>query len=111
MPNLSPMHDSDVLEETIVENTVTEPPMYKVWLLNDNYTPMEYVVEMLQDIFNKPQELAIKIMLQVHQGGRGLIAIYPKEIAEDKQKKVVAFARERGVPLAVEVERDDSKKG
>lgn len=106
MPNLQPMHDSDVLDEVETQNTVTEPPMYKVWLLNDDFTPMELVVQALQDIFNKPREIATKIMLQVHHEGRGMIAIYPKDIAEDKQAQVVKFAKEWGIPLAVQVERD-----
>ena len=97
------------LEERIKSDThveVKEPPLYKVLLLNDDYTTMEFVVEVLRYVFNKSIEQATRIMLNVHQNGVGVCGIYPYEIAETKVNTVDALSRERGFPLKCTMERE-----
>lgn len=89
------------------ENTVLEarksrlkpPSMYKVILLNDDFTPMEFVVIVLQRFFSKSREQATQIMLKVHNEGRGLCGVYPRDIAATRVEQVVAFANEHQHPL------------
>lgn len=76
-----------------------EPPMYRVLLLNDDYTPMDFVVEILREIFHKDRPEAERIMLNVHRKGAGLCGIYTYEIAETKVTRVRAKAKEAGFPL------------
>lgn len=83
-----------------------EPPLYKVFLLNDDYTTMDFVVQMLMDIFDKSFEDATRIMLHVHHNGRGLAGVYPKEIAETKIHQVHTQAQANGFPLRAEMEKD-----
>ena len=80
------------------------PPMYKVLLLNDDYTPMEFVVECLERFFNKSREQATQIMLKVHTEGVGVCGIYPQDIAETKMNQVLEFAREHQHPLQCTIE-------
>jgi ATP-dependent Clp protease adaptor protein ClpS len=80
------------------------PPMFKVLLLNDDYTPMEFVVECIERFFNKSREQATKIMLQVHTEGVGICGIYPQDIAETKMIQVLNFAKEQQHPLQCVVE-------
>lgn len=80
------------------------PPMFKVLLLNDDYTPMEFVVECIEHFFNKSREQATQIMLQVHTEGMGLCGIYPQDIAETKMNQVLNLARELQHPLQCVVE-------
>ncbi|MDO8299640.1 ATP-dependent Clp protease adapter ClpS [Lacisediminimonas sp.] len=75
------------------------PPMYQVLLLNDDYTPMEFVVAIIQEYFNKDRETATQIMLKVHRDGRGMCGVYPKDIASTKVELVLAHARKAGHPL------------
>ncbi len=96
------------LQENISTRTrkkIAEPFQYKVILLNDDYTTMEFVVQVLIHIFQKPLEEAMKIMLSVHRQGAGLCGIYPREVAETKANLVHALAREKGFPLQCAVER------
>ena len=83
-----------------------EPPMFRVYLLNDDYTTMEFVVFILQQIFNKSHEEAISIMLNVHQKGIGLCGIYTYEIAETKVEAVTVLSKENGFPLQCVIEKD-----
>lgn len=91
----------------IAENTkpkatftrVAPPPLYKVWLLNDDFTPMDFVVQVLQKYFAKSREQAIQIMLKIHNEGVGLCGIYPRDIAETKVNQVVSHARAYQHPL------------
>ncbi len=78
---------------------VKPPPMYQVILLNDDYTPMEFVVVVLQKIFGKTQEEAMKIMLTVHHHGRGTCGVYPQDVAATRIQQVLQFARSRQHPL------------
>ena len=82
-----------------------KPSMYKVILLNDDYTPMEFVVYVLQKIFNKNQEDATQIMLHVHQSGIGICGVYTYEVAEVKCKAVVDIAKENQHPLQSTIEK------
>ena len=82
-----------------------KPSMFKVMLLNDDYTPMEFVVYVLQKIFNKNQEEATQIMLHVHQKGLGVCGIFTYEVAEVKSKMVVDFAKKNQHPLQSAVEK------
>lgn len=75
------------------------PPMFKVLLLNDDYTPMEFVVEVIERFFNKSREQATQIMLKVHTEGAGICGIYPQDIAETKMNQVVSYARQSQHPL------------
>ena len=83
-----------------------KPAMYKVLLLNDDYTPMEFVVHILERFFGKQGEEAVKIMLHVHQKGVGVCGIYTYEIAETKVTQVVDYARENQHPLQCTLEKD-----
>jgi len=78
---------------------VAPPPLYKVMLLNDDFTPMDFVVQILQQFFAKSREQATQIMLKVHNEGVGLCGIYPYDIAETKVTQVVSLAREHQHPL------------
>ena len=82
-----------------------KPAMYNVLLINDDYTPMEFVVMVLEKIFNKKQEEATKIMLHVHKNGLGLCGTYTFEVAESKCKAVVEFAKKNEHPLQCTIEK------
>jgi ATP-dependent Clp protease adaptor protein ClpS len=83
-----------------------KPAMYKVFLLNDDYTPMEFVVQVLEVFFNKSHEDAMRIMLQVHQSGIGLCGVFTFEIAETKVGQVLAAARQAQHPLQCTMEKE-----
>jgi ATP-dependent Clp protease adaptor protein ClpS len=76
-----------------------EPQLFKVFLLNDDYTTMEFVVQVLEEIFQKSPAEAYRIMMHVHVNGRGLAGIYPWEVAETKVEAVISAARAAGFPL------------
>ena len=80
------------------------PPMFKVLLLNDDYTPMEFVVACIENFFNKSREQATQIMLQVHTEGMGVCGIYPQDIAETKRNQVLQHAQEAQHPLQCVIE-------
>ncbi len=81
-----------------------KPPLYKVVLLNDDYTPMDFVVSVLELFFSKPRDQATRIMLQVHTQGKGVCGVYSREIAETKVHQVNTFARENQHPLMCTLE-------
>jgi ATP-dependent Clp protease adaptor protein ClpS len=89
--------DGTVLEAK--KARVKPPPMFKVLLLNDDYTPMEFVVVVLQTFFTLSREQATQIMLKVHREGMGVCGVYPKDIATTKVEQVVAYARKHQHPL------------
>lgn len=91
---------SDVKERT----RTTEPPLYKVILLNDDYTTMEFVVHVLEAVFHKGLTEAQQIMLAVHRDGKGIAGIYTKEIAETKVAVVHQIARQNEYPLKCTIE-------
>jgi len=83
---------------------LAEPPKYAVVLHNDDYTTMEFVIEVLRKYFRKTEEQAVEVMMQVHNQGKGIAGIYSYEIAETKVVQVHQFARTRGYPLLCSVE-------
>lgn len=85
---------------------VKKPSMYKVLLLNDDYTPMEFVIQILQIVFNKTSDDATRIMLQVHKSGSGLCGVYTFEIAETKVAQVMAAAHQAQHPLQCVMEKE-----
>jgi len=84
-----------------------KPSMYRVLLLNDDYTPMEFVVLVLEHFFNKSREEATRIMLHVHNYGVGVCGVYPFEVAETKVAQVLDLARRSEHPLQCTMERED----
>jgi len=83
-----------------------KPSLYKVLLLNDDYTPMEFVVHVLEQMFRKSHEEAMRIMLHVHQKGVGLCGVYTYEVAETKVAQVIDFARRHQHPLQCTMEKE-----
>jgi ATP-dependent Clp protease adaptor protein ClpS len=89
-------------EGTVVEkqtSRVKPPPLYQVVLLNDDFTPMEFVVGVLQKFFGKGREQATQIMLKVHHDGRGVCGVYPRDVAATKVEQVCSYARQHQHPL------------
>ncbi len=81
------------------------PPLYKVLLLNDDYTPMEFVVMVLQRFFGMDRERATQIMLKVHTEGVGICGVYPRDIASTKVEQVTRYARDNQHPLQCTMEK------
>ena len=81
-----------------------KPPMYKVLLLNDDFTPMDFVVSILQTIFYKDKEEAVRITMNVHTSGIGVCGVYTKDIAETKVQQVLAYSQESQHPLQCTLE-------
>ena len=100
------MTDTAIATRKKTENTlgVREPERFRVVILNDNSTPMEFVIELLKVIFHHSQEAAVKVMLQVHENGKGTAGIYTYEVAEQKAMESTQIARTNGHPLGVSVE-------
>lgn len=88
----------DALKER-VEQQKQDPKLYKVLLLNDDYTTMEFVVHVLESIFQKSPAEAYQVMMHVHVQGRGIAGVYPWEVAETKAEAVISEARGAGFPL------------
>ncbi len=97
--------DTDVAEQ--VRQRLKPPPHYAVILHNDDYTTMEFVVEVLKRYFRKTEEEAMKVMLKVHHEGQGVAGVYSLEIAETKVAQVQQLAESRGYPLKCTVEPAD----
>ena len=100
-----PGGDAVTQRHTRPETRTKKPPMYKVILLNDDYTPMEFVVEILKVVFHKPHPEATRIMLHVHQNGMGVAGVYPYEIAETKVLTVEELACQGEFPLKCVMEK------
>ncbi|MDE1901378.1 MAG: ATP-dependent Clp protease adapter ClpS [Alphaproteobacteria bacterium] len=83
-----------------------KPSMYKVFMLNDDYTPMDFVVQVLETIFNKTREDAMRIMLEVHQSGLALCGVFTFEVAETKVAQTLAAARAAQHPLQCTMEKE-----
>lgn len=86
------------------DNKTQEPTFYNVVLLNDDYTPMQFVVDVLETIFQRSPAEAYRIMMQVHVNGKGLAGVYPWDVAETKVDKLATLARESGHPLQATIE-------
>lgn len=94
--------NTDIQRDTVLERekeALKPPPMYQVVLLNDDYTPMEFVVNVLQSVFGKTAEEASRIMLKVHHEGRGVCGVYTRDIAATRVEMVRQLARSRQHPL------------
>jgi len=91
---------------TRTQSKTKRPAMYKVILLNDDYTPMEFVVELLKSVFHKPHAEATRIMLWVHQNGMGIAGVYPYEVAETKVRTVEELAKQAEYPLKCVMEKE-----
>ena len=91
---------------TRTQSKTKRPAMYKVILLNDDYTPMEFVVELLKTVFHKPHAEATRIMLWVHQNGMGIAGVYPFEVAETKVRTVEELAHQAEYPLKCVMEKE-----
>jgi ATP-dependent Clp protease adaptor protein ClpS len=90
--------------ESSIEEEIDEPPMYKVVLHNDDYTTMEFVVDVLQTVFHKPPAEAARIMLTVHRNGHGVCGVFTREVAETKVEMVGHLAKKNGFPLRCTME-------
>ncbi len=107
---LTPVHNrlvpspTEKLQER-VQTQKKEPELYQVVLLNDDYTTMEFVVEVLESVFEKGPAEAFQIMMHVHRNGRGIAGVYPWEVAETKVETVTSLAREAGFPLKAVTEK------
>ena len=87
-----------------LEPALKEPPLYKVILLNDDYTPMEFVVQILEGFFAMGREKATHVMLQVHTKGKGVCGVFSRDVAETKVALVNQYAREHQHPLMCDLE-------
>ena len=102
VPPVAPLTPDDGQGSVVAERRVakTEPPrMFQVVLLNDDYTPMEFVVMVLQEYFKRDLETATQIMLKIHHDGRGVCGVFTKDVAATKVELVLAAARRGGHPL------------
>ena len=104
MNEYSPEVEEKVTSET--KDEVREPSMFRVLLHNDDYTTMEFVVEILIIVFNKSPEEAVEIMLDVHRKGIGICGVYTFEVSETKVKSVQSLARRNGFPLKCSMEKE-----
>jgi len=98
--------DSKTQEDISSKSKSANPPMYKVILHNDDYTTMEFVVEILVTVFGKSLEKATQIMLNVHNKGKEICGIYPRQIAETKVEAVHNLAGNKGFPLKSTLEKE-----
>ena len=95
---------ADTITKTKATSTLQEPGMYKVLFLNDDVTPMDFVIQVLVEFFKHNSERASSIMQQIHNNGSGVAGIYTYEIAEQKGVETTVFARENGYPLQIKIE-------
>lgn len=93
------MADTNTKTRTRTLVKTARPPLHKVILLNDDYTPREFVVRLLKAEFHVPEAQALGIMLTAHTKGACVVAVFTKEVAEEKSNRATEFARERGYPL------------
>ncbi|MEQ1531179.1 MAG: ATP-dependent Clp protease adapter ClpS [Methylococcales bacterium] len=105
MSDFDPFKDNDDgLAVLSAKPKLKRPPLYKVILLNDDFTPMDFVIEVLMDFFAMPQEKATQVMLQVHTQGVGVCGTYSKDVAETKVYIVNEYSREHQHPLLCSME-------
>jgi ATP-dependent Clp protease adaptor protein ClpS len=98
------MSQAGTVTKTQINQGLAEPPMFKIIYLNDNATPMEFVMETLIDSFNYNTETAEKITMDIHESGSAVVAVLPYEIAEQKGIEVTVQARNNNYPLQVKLE-------
>lgn len=98
--------DADIKIDDKVEINIKEPNLWKVVLLNDDTTPMEFVIDILKGIFKHAEDKAQAITLEVHETGAGIAGVYSYEIAEHKGIEATTLAKENGFPLKVKIEEE-----
>lgn len=98
------LHDDDGLQVEESKPELKRPPLFKVVLLNDDYTPMEFVVEVLEQFFGMDREKATQVMLHVHTRGKGVCGVFTRDIAETKVALVNDYARQHQHPLLCSME-------
>lgn len=97
-------HQGQQEGDVATETQTTKPPFYAVVLFNDDYTPMEFVIHVLQQYFSLDLDRATEVMLSVHYEGKGVAGVYPRDIAETKAQLVNRYARSQGHPLLCQIE-------
>ena len=97
-------HDGLLLAEPRVKTK--RPPLFKVVLMNDDFTPMDFVVFILKDIFRRSHEEAVSIMMEIHQKGEGICGVFTRDVAETKAELVITLARRNEYPLQCRVEKE-----
>lgn len=102
----SPSIEEQQIAEADCSLVLKEPKKFKVFLLNDDYTPMDFVVEVLEQFFYLGEDVAVAVMLQVHVQGRGLCGLFTRDVAETKVVQVNEYARNNGHPLLCSMEPD-----
>lgn len=103
----NPEDDGDVGIATKTRPKTKKPSMYKVLMLNDDYTPMEFVIFALENFFGKTHDQAVEVMMHVHQKGVGVCGVFTYEVAETKVHQVMDTARQNQHPLQCTMEKDD----
>ncbi|MEI7532221.1 MAG: ATP-dependent Clp protease adapter ClpS [Betaproteobacteria bacterium] len=105
-PTVKPFSEESLTSVLDREIQKTEPPkLYRVILLNDDFTPMEFVVMVIREFFHKDQETATRIMLQVHIEGKGVCGVFTKDVASTKVEQVIEISRKSGHPLQCMMEK------
>ena len=94
---MSDENNTPVLDE--VKPELKKPSKYQVYIMNDDYTPMDFVTLILMHVFNKPEPIAEKIMMDIHESGRGICGEFTRDIAETKVDVVTSMSKESGYPL------------
>ncbi len=100
----TPQHDNGVVVQE-AKPKLEQPPLYKIILINDDYTPMEFVVDVLETFFNMTREQSVQVMLQVHTRGMGVCGTYTREVAEAKVIQVNEFSKHNQHPLLCTMEK------
>ena len=97
---------TDIVIDDKVKTTLEPPNLYKVLFLNDDKTPMDFVIELLTDIFKHNEQNAKRITLEVHESGSGVAGVYSYEIAEHKAIEATNVSKENGFPLQIKIEEE-----
>lgn len=105
-----PIHNDDLALET-AKPRLKKPPLYRVLLLNDDYTTQDFVVDVLMAVFHHSEEKAAQIMMHVHRKGAGVCGIFTREIAETKVEQVLQYAQQNKHPLQCTMEPDSDDDG
>lgn len=100
------MSDTDVLIDEKIEQIVSTPDRYKVVFLNDDTTPMDFVIDLLVSIFRHSKDTAKDLTMQVHQEGSAIVGVYTFELAEQRSIEATALSRQHGFPLQIRVEKE-----
>ena len=98
--------DTDVIIDEKIKIKNKEPGLYKVVFLNDDKTPMEFVVSLLIELFKHTEKTATDITMQIHEQGSGVVGVYSYEIAEQKALEATSLSRDNGFPLRIKIEED-----